>query len=59
MEDILITSVSVSASSDDVPSESMSLNFAKIVITYTPMTSTGAAGKPVTVGYDIKANKAV
>ncbi|MFI5043902.1 MAG: Hcp family type VI secretion system effector [Acidimicrobiales bacterium] len=57
MEDILITSVADSAGADVAPTESMSLNFAKVEITYTPMTTTGAAGTPVTVRYDLKSNK--
>ena len=59
MEDILITSVTESGEPNAVPSESLSLAYSKIEITYTPMTTTGAAGTPVTVRYDLKANKEV
>jgi len=59
MEDVLITSVTDSADADVAPTESMSLNFAKVEISYTPMSTTGAAGTPVTVRYDLKANKEV
>jgi len=42
----------------DIASESVGLNFAKIVIDYTPQNADGSGGAVVETGYDIKQNKA-
>jgi type VI secretion system secreted protein Hcp len=46
--------------SDEVPTESVSLNFSKIEITYQPQGQDGkASGGPILAGWDIKANQKV
>jgi type VI protein secretion system component Hcp len=37
--------------------ESVSLNFAKIEITYTPQNPDNSAGTPIKVAFDLKKNK--
>ena len=59
MEDILITSVTDSADADVVPTESMSLNFAKVEISYTPMIDHRRSRNSGHGRYDIKTNKEV
>ncbi len=55
LTDLTCTSFKNSA---DPLTESLSFNYAKIEMSYTPMTSDGTAGKPVTASWDLKANKA-
>ena len=59
MEDILVTAVMEATDPDAPLTEQISFSYAKIVMTYTPVTSSGASGSPVTAGFDIKANKKV
>jgi type VI secretion system secreted protein Hcp len=54
--DVLVESVQWSGSSggDDTPTESVSIAFGKVEITYTPQDSKGGKGSPVAAGWDIK-----
>jgi type VI secretion system secreted protein Hcp len=56
MTDVIISSYSVSGTSGDRVSESLSLNFAKYECTYAPQTATGAAGGEMKQGWDVKQN---
>lgn len=57
MEDVLVTSVQSSGSSGDIPSESFSLAFGKIHLSYRSQLPTGALGDPVRFGWDVVANR--
>ena len=46
-----------SGGSDIIPTDQISLNFAKIEFEYKTQDEKGILGKPVKVGYDLKANK--
>lgn len=55
MGDVLISSVSVSGSGGgDYPMESVSLNFAKVKVTYVPQQEDGSGGAENPKGWDIK-----
>jgi type VI secretion system secreted protein Hcp len=47
-----------SAGGEETPSESVTLAFNKVEITYTPMDATGKSGAPVVTSYDISAGRA-
>lgn len=51
-ENTLLSGYSLSTGGDR-PTESVSLNFTKIQVKYTPTDKTGTAGTPVTAAYDI------
>ena len=58
MSDVLISSYSAAGSQGgELPTEEVSLNFAKIEFSYTPQGADGRAGTPVTACYDLKSNK--
>ena len=58
--DVLISSYSTGGSSgDDRPTESVSLNFAQIKMSYVEQDAKGSAGAAVEFGWDLKANKKV
>lgn len=59
MSDLLISSYQTGGSghSDIVPTDQFSINFAKIEWDYKQQDEKGMVGKPVKVGYDVKANK--
>lgn len=59
LSDVLVSSFETKPheSSDAVPMDHFSLNFAKIEFTYRPTLSNGALGAPVTATYDLKAAK--
>jgi|SRR6185503_456854 type VI secretion system secreted protein Hcp len=57
LTDILISSVQQSGSDGVLPTESVSLNFAKIEFDYKPQKADGSLGAAVTFKYDLKANK--
>lgn len=62
MEDILVSSYQQSAAEaqeDDVPLDSFSLNFARLLLEYTPQRADGSADAPVKAGYDLKLNRKV
>lgn len=54
LENAMISAFSQS-SGGDRPSESLSLNFTKITVTYTPRNNDGSAGTPVRFAYDLAA----
>jgi type VI secretion system secreted protein Hcp len=56
-EKVFVESIQWSGSSggDDRPTESLSLAFGKVTITYTPQTETGAKGSPVVASWDAMA----
>jgi type VI secretion system secreted protein Hcp len=57
MQEIFITSVSTGAhGSDDRLTESITLNFSKVNLDYTPQTEKGAAGTAIPFSWDIAAN---
>ena len=58
--DVLISSYSTGGSSgEDRPTESISLNFAQIKMSYVEQNADGRAGAAVEFGWDLKANKKV
>ncbi len=57
--DVLISSYSVGASSQDRPIENLTLNFSKIQIKYVPEDEKGKAGTPKTITYDLTLHKKV
>src|SRR5712692_3292016 len=61
LDDLLIASYQTGGSghSDIVPTDQVSLNFAKILFEYKEQKADGTLGPPVKAGYDLKANKAV
>jgi type VI secretion system secreted protein Hcp len=59
IEDVLISSFQQGGSSGEHPTESVSMNFAKITFTYYPVNPDGSLGTPVSGGWDIKENTRV
>lgn len=60
LTDVLISSYQTGGSSGDVvPTDSFSLNFAKIEFEYKPQNPDGSLGEAVKAGYDLKLNKKV
>lgn len=59
--DILVSSYQTGGASmgDDVPHDSVSLNFSKIEYEYKEQNADGTLKGPVKAGYDLKANKAM
>ncbi len=57
LSDVMITSFAQTGISPDGPTESLSLNFAKIEFQYKPTGQDGKAGAPVKAGWDLKENK--
>ena len=57
--DLLVSSYQTSAGGDDVPTDQVSFNFARIEIEYRPQKPNGTADTPVKAGWDVKANKKV
>jgi type VI secretion system secreted protein Hcp len=58
LSNVLVSSQSNSASpGDGRPQESISLNFTKIEVAYTPTDAKGAPGTPVRAGYDLATQK--
>ena len=58
LEDVMVSSFS-QAGADEVPTESISLNFAKILMTHTPQLADGNAGTPITAGWDLGTQKKI
>lgn len=54
MTDVLISSCQQSGSDSGVPTDSFSLNFAKIEFKYYPTNRDGSLGEPVTGGWDLR-----
>jgi type VI secretion system secreted protein Hcp len=60
LSDLIVSGVSTGGSSDDeMPTESFSLNFAKIEWKYVPASPDGVAGDPVRAGFDLRLNEPV
>jgi len=61
MEDLLVSSYQTGGSShgDVIPTDQISLNFAKIEFEYKPQKADGTLDAPVKAGYDLKSNKKV
>lgn len=57
MEDCLISSYQSGGAGDTVPTDSFSINYAKVTYDYTPQKADGTAEGKVSAGYDLKANK--
>lgn len=55
LSDVLVSGFSQSSGGEN-PTESLSLNFTKIEMSYTPYVG-GKAGTPIRAGYDVMANK--
>jgi type VI secretion system secreted protein Hcp len=58
LTDVLVSSFQTGGTTAEAPLDSVSLNFAKIEVTYKEQTAKGGAGTPVRVGWDRKSNKA-
>ena len=58
LNDVLITSVSHSATADQQDFESVSLSFGKVHLEYRPQRPDGTPDTPVQFKFDLKANKA-
>jgi type VI secretion system secreted protein Hcp len=57
LTDVLVSSYSTGgSSSEDRPTESVSLNFAKIKMSYVEQDASGRAGAATEFGWDLKAN---
>jgi type VI secretion system secreted protein Hcp len=58
LSDILVSSYQVSGhnSADVIPQESITLNFAKVQITYSPQKADGTLDSAVNSGWDLKSN---
>ena len=59
LQDVLISGYSTTGSSGEAPSESISLNFSKIVFEYTPQNADGTAAAPLKTGYDLALAKKI
>lgn len=59
LSDVLVSSYQNSGASGGAPSDSFSVNFAKITFDYKPQNADGSFGTAVHGGWDLKANKAV
>jgi type VI secretion system secreted protein Hcp len=59
LTDVLVSSYQSGGSSGDIPTDSFSLNFAKIEFTYFPMNKDASLGAPVKAGWDLKENREV
>jgi type VI secretion system secreted protein Hcp len=61
LEDLLVSSYQQSGAGgeDVIPTDSFSLNFAKVELDYTPQRADGSNEGSVKAGYDLKANKKV
>ena len=55
LSDVLISSYQTGAAGE-IPTDQVSLNFAKIEFEYQTQDKSGKVGKPVIVGYDVKKN---
>ena len=58
MEEVLVSSVSEGGGGgEDMQTENISLNFAKVKVEYTPQDATGAGGGASEAGWNIMANE--
>jgi type VI secretion system secreted protein Hcp len=58
LKNVILSSYSVS-SGGDIPSESVSINFAQIQFEFTPTNPDGSLGTPITAGWDLSLNKVI
>jgi type VI secretion system secreted protein Hcp len=58
LTDVLVSSFQTGGTTAEAPLDSVSLNFAKIEVTYKEQTAKGGSATPVRVGWDRKKNKA-
>jgi type VI secretion system secreted protein Hcp len=57
MTEVMVTAVSTGGSGgEDRLTENVTLNFAKVEVTYTPQDPTGKAGNPIPIGWNIAEN---
>lgn len=60
LTDVLVSSYQTGGSQGDIiPTDQVSLNFAKIEYEYKPQKPDGTMDAPIKVGYDLKANKKI
>lgn len=59
LTNVYLTSISMSASGEEVPLESMSVTFEAVQWTYIPIKSDGTSGSPITAGWDIVSGKGI
>jgi type VI secretion system secreted protein Hcp len=59
LQNVLISGYSTTGSSGEAPSESISLNFEKIIFEYTPQNADGTAAAPLKAGYDLALAKKI
>ncbi|WP_020410197.1 Hcp family type VI secretion system effector [Hahella ganghwensis] len=57
LEDVIISSYSVSAGADSAPTEALSLSYSKITMSYTAADRANKGASPERVGYDLEAGK--
>jgi type VI secretion system secreted protein Hcp len=57
LENVLVSSYSLSAGSESAPAEGISLSFGKITMSYSAADGKNKAGGPERVGYDLMAGK--
>ncbi len=57
LENCMVSSYSMSASSEGEPMESISLSYSKIMINYSDFDKTNKSGNPQRVGYDLESAK--
>ena len=59
LSDVLVTSVSTGGSSGELPTETFSLNFARVEWTYVPPSTDGTVAEPVRAGFDLVLNEPI
>ncbi|MBU6955660.1 MULTISPECIES: Hcp family type VI secretion system effector [unclassified Hahella] len=59
MEDVMVSSYSISAGAESAPAESISLSFSKVTMSYTAADKKHAGKTPERVGYDLEAGKKI
>jgi type VI secretion system secreted protein Hcp len=59
LSDVLVSGYQTGGSAAEAPLDSISLNFSKIVVSYTPQKPDGSPAPAIRAGWDVKANKAL
>ncbi len=57
LEDVMISNYNISAGADKAPSETLSLSYAKVTMSYTAADRANKGGSPERVGYDLETGK--